>query len=95
MILGLKLVLFLVIMIIIAIFSSQNNTPITIKFFNNEFPDVSVAVIIFGSVLIGFICGLIPASIRIVSLKRQLQKIEDYMEIKSKSTYKPGAIPKS
>jgi uncharacterized integral membrane protein len=95
--LGLKLLLFLIIMVIIAIFTSQNNTPVTIKFFTYEFVDISVAIIIFGSVLVGFICGLIPASIRIVSLKHRVQRMEDYWELREKTGYnkKPGIdVPK-
>ncbi len=87
MMLGLKLLLFLVIMVLIAIFTSQNSAPITINFFTYEFPDVSVAVIIFGSVLVGFIGGLIPASIRIVFLKHRLQRLEDYYELKERANY--------
>lgn len=97
MMLGLKLLLFLVIMVLIAIFSSQNDAQLTIRFFTYEFPDVSVAVIIFGSVLVGFICGLIPASIRIVALKHRLQRMEDYWELREQTGYnkKPGVdVPK-
>lgn len=92
--LGLKLLFFLVITIFIAIFATQNNTLVTIKFFQLQSEEISLVIIIFGSILVGFIWALIPASIRIVSLKHQLRKIEDYMEIKDKATYKPGAIPK-
>jgi uncharacterized integral membrane protein len=94
MMLGLKLLFFLVITIFIAIFSTQNNTLVTIKFFEWESIELSLVIIIFGSILVGFIWALIPASIRIVSLKHKIQKLEDYMEIKNKSTYKPGVIPK-
>ena len=97
MMLGIKLALFLVIMVLIAIFSSQNNALITIKFLNYEFPDVSVAVIIFGTALVGFISGLIPASIRIVSMKHRLQRMEDYWELRERTGYnkKPGVdVPK-
>lgn len=92
--LTIKLIFFLVITIFIAIFSTQNNTPVTIKLFEMQSTEISLVIVIFGSILIGFIWALIPASIRIVSLKHRLQKIEDYMEIKDRSTYKPGAIPR-
>lgn len=92
--LGLKLVFFLVIAIFIAVFATQNNTLMTIKFFNWESPEISLVIVIFGSVLVGFIWALTLASIRIVSLKLRLQKLNDYIEIKENSTYKPGVIPK-
>ncbi|MBI5554793.1 MAG: DUF1049 domain-containing protein [Elusimicrobia bacterium] len=92
--LAFKLLFFLVITIFIAIFSTQNNSPIIIKFFEWQSTEISLVIVIFGSILIGFIWALIPASIRIVSLKHRLQKIEDYMEIKDKVTYKPGAMPR-
>jgi uncharacterized integral membrane protein len=89
MMLGLKLLLFLVIIIFVAIFSSQNNDPIALKFFTYEFPDISLAIVIFGALLLGFISGLIPASIRIVMLKRHVQRLEDFMELKEKTSHKP------
>ncbi|MDD5259559.1 MAG: LapA family protein [bacterium] len=92
--LGLKLLLFLVIAIFVAIFAMQNPTPVTIKLFAWESREISLVLVIYCSILVGFICALILASIRIVSLKRRLQKLNDYMEIKEKSTYKPGVIPK-
>ncbi len=92
--LGFKLLFFLVITIFIAIFATQNNSLVTIKFFEWESIEISLVIIIFGSILAGFIWALIPASIRIVSLKHKIQKLEDYMEIKDKATYKPGAIPR-
>ncbi|MDD5492156.1 MAG: lipopolysaccharide assembly protein LapA domain-containing protein [bacterium] len=92
--LGLKLLFFLVITIFIAIFATQNNTLMTIKLFNWESPEISLVIVIFGSILVGFVWALIPASIRIVSLKHKVQKLEDYMEIKDRNTYRPGAIPR-
>ncbi|MDD5132092.1 MAG: LapA family protein [bacterium] len=92
--LGLKLIFFLVIAVFIAIFATQNNTLMTIKLFGWESPEISLVIVIFGSVLIGFIWALTLASIRIVSLKIRLQKLNDYLEIKEKTTYKPGAIPR-
>jgi uncharacterized integral membrane protein len=92
--LGLKLLFFLVIAIFVAIFATQNPTPVTVKLFAWESAEISLVIVIFGSILVGFIWALIPASIRIVSLKHKVQKLEDYMEIKDKNTYRPGAIPR-
>ncbi len=92
--LGLKLILFLIIAVFIAIFAMQNPTPVTIKVLAWESVEISLVIVIFCSILVGFIWALILASIRIVSLKLRLQRLSDYMEIKEKSTYKPGVIPK-
>lgn len=92
--LALKLFLFLVITIFIAIFSTQNNIPITINFFQWQSPELSLVIIIFSCILVGFIWALIPASIRIVSLKNRAQKLEDYLDIKNrtKQTLPKGKI---
>ncbi len=92
--LGLKLVFFLVIAVFVAIFAMQNPIPVTIKLFAWESAEISLVIVIFCSILVGFIWALILASIRIVSLKLQLQKLKDYIDIKDSVSHKPGVMLK-
>lgn len=75
-----KVILFLLLAVLLVIFTVQNQISIDIKFFNWELIDVPVAYVLLFGLLFGFLLALMMQLPRIIKLKRELKKVVQELE---------------
>lgn len=69
-------ILGLLLALVVALFANQNPLMIELRFFMYSLPAVSLTVIIIGSALVGALISFFFSGIRVISLKRELRKLE-------------------
>ncbi|MGB9886855.1 MAG: lipopolysaccharide assembly protein LapA domain-containing protein [Moorellales bacterium] len=68
------LLVVLVFALLVAVFAVQNAGPVDVRFLGWHFPNLSLALLIIGSLILGAFLALIPGLARQASLRRQLRQ---------------------
>jgi len=70
-----KVIVFLLLAVLLVIFTVQNQILMNIKFFHWEITDVPVAYILLSGLIFGFLLASMMQLPRIIKLKRELKKV--------------------
>lgn len=72
---SLKVIVFLILTVLLVIFTVQNQILINIRFFKWEIIDVPVVYVLLAGLLFGFLLALMMQLPRIMKLKRELKRV--------------------
>ena len=75
-----KVIVFLVLAVLLTIFTFQNQILINIKFFHWEIIDVPLVVVLLSGLIFGFLLAMMMQLPRIIKLKRELKKVVTELE---------------
>ena len=75
-----KVITFLILTVLLVIFTVQNQIVINIKFLHWEMVDVPVAYVLLFGLIFGFLLAIMMQLPRIIKLKRELRKVVHELE---------------
>ncbi|HEX7584214.1 MAG TPA: LapA family protein, partial [Prolixibacteraceae bacterium] len=75
-----KVIVFLILSVLLTIFTFQNQILINIKFFHWEITDVPLVVVLLSGLIFGFLLAMMMQLPRIIKLKRELKKVVQELE---------------
>lgn len=75
-----KVIVFLILSVLLTIFTFQNQILIDIKFFHWEIIDVPLVVVLLSGLIFGFLLAMMMQLPRIIKLKRELKKVVQELE---------------
>lgn len=75
-----KVIVFLVLAVLLTIFTFQNQIQINIKFFHWEIIDVPLVVVLLSGLIFGFLLAMMMQLPRIIKLKKELKKVVTELE---------------
>lgn len=75
-----KVIVFLILSVLLIIFTFQNQILIDIKFFHWEIIDVPLVVVLLSGLIFGFLLAMMMQLPRIIKLKRELKKVVQELE---------------
>jgi uncharacterized integral membrane protein len=75
-----KVIVFLILMVLLVIFTVQNQILINIQFFQWEIIDVPVVYVLLSGLIFGFLLASMMQLPRIIKLKRELKKVVHELE---------------
>lgn len=75
-----KVIVFLILSVLLTIFTFQNQILINIKFFHWEIIDVPLVVVLLSGLIFGFLLAMMMQLPRIIKLKRELKKVVQELE---------------
>ena len=79
-----KTVIFLILLVLLSIFTFQNYVAINIKFIYWEIYNVPLVVVLLSGLIFGFLLASILQLPRIIKLKRELKKVVHELEASEK-----------
>lgn len=82
-----KVIVFLILAVLLVIFTVQNQLLLNIKFFNWEITDVPVAYVLVFGLIFGFLLAMMMQIPTILKLRRELRKV--IREIESSEKIEP------
>lgn len=75
-----KVIIFLILSVLLVIFTYQNQLLINIRFFHWEITDVPLVVVLLFGLVFGFLMALMMQLPRIIKLKRELKRVVHELE---------------
>lgn len=75
-----KVIVFLILAVLLTIFTFQNQLVINIRFFQWEIVDVPLVVVLLSGLIFGFLLAMMMQLPRIIHLKRELKKVVRELE---------------
>lgn len=75
-----KVIVFLILMVLLVIFTVQNQILIDIKFFHWELTEVPVVYVLLSGLIFGFLLALMMQLPRMIKLKRELKRVVNELE---------------
>ena len=75
-----KVIVFLILSVLLVIFTVQNQILLNIRFFHWEITDVPVVYILLSGLIFGFLLASMMQLPRIIKLKRELKKVVRELE---------------
>jgi uncharacterized integral membrane protein len=75
-----KVIVFLILAVLLTIFTFQNQLVINIRFFHWEIVDVPLVVVLLSGLIFGFLLAMMMQLPRIIHLKRELKKVVRELE---------------
>ena len=75
-----KVIVFLILAVLLTIFTFQNQIQINIKFFHWEIIDVPLVVVLLSGLIFGFLLAMMMQLPRIIKLKKELKKVVTELE---------------